>query len=98
MLQMMFEISAEEAKRTGDRRTGHVDQRTVSLTAIEIEHLPALFEQTRVTLSFLDSLKHRGQHTCLHPAGGTLAAAFLREKSRKCKRLFDHAGACSVKT
>src|SRR4030095_14474927 len=81
----------EQSQRAHDRGTGHVDERAVSLAAIEIDDLLELSEQRLVAFTLLDALEHRGQHRGLHAAGGTLAARFAGEELRNTKRFFDHA-------
>ena len=56
---MKLELLAKKAKRAHDGRAGRVDQRTVPLTAIEIEDLVELIEKCSLALPLPDTLEHR---------------------------------------
>src|SRR5436190_715916 len=98
ILHVVIEVIAEEIKSAENRRTRHIDQRAISLPAIEIQNLLKLVEQRGVRFTLPDPLEHCGQHRRLHAASGTLAAAFAREELRDLYGFLNHAGSFRIKT
>src|SRR5689334_11064314 len=88
---MKVELGGKVAESAEYRRTGHVDERAVTLTAIEVDDLLELFEQRGFGFSNGDAIEHRGEHRCFHAACRTLAAGFSCEELCNAKGFLDHA-------
>src|ERR1051326_4128959 len=89
--QMLIEFVPKYPKRAHNRRTGHIDKRTVTFAAVEIDDLLKLFKQGWICLTLRYTFQHRCEHRCLHAACRTLPAGFPREELRDAKRLCNHA-------
>src|SRR5262249_20880335 len=97
-MRVFIEFVSEKAKRTHNRRAGHIDKAAISLTAVEIENFLKLIEKGRVGFAELDTLQHRREHRCLHAACRTLSAAFTGEELRDPHSLGNHARIFRIET
>ena len=58
MTQMKLELLMEKAEGAYDGRTGHVDQRAIAFTAIEVQNLLELIEKGGIAFSLLDAFQY----------------------------------------
>src|SRR5262245_31802228 len=94
----MIKLFPKQLQSAHDRRTGHVDERAISLAPVEIDDLLKLVEEGRIAFAEMDTFEHRGKHRRLHSASRTLSARLAREELREPESFCNHARAFGIET